>query len=155
MTDKIITAWNFSNTDKNLLSPNKEYRIEYGILNEIAMGAPLGGISYLTFKDKIVTINDWTAGPVLWSDNSQKVALPIWSENRKQKILIVDVNTLLATLYKKEFRVLHFESFIDDHLKGIDSPLYNPEILDFNLNSQEVAEIQNLYPIQRKAISRN
>ena len=31
MTDKIITAWNFSNTDKNLSSPNKEYRIEYGV----------------------------------------------------------------------------------------------------------------------------
>lgn len=41
MTDKIATAWNFSITDKNLLSPNKEYRIEYGILNEITMGAPL------------------------------------------------------------------------------------------------------------------
>lgn len=83
---------------------------------------------------------------MLWSDNSQKIALPIWTENRKQKILIVDVNTLVATLYKKEFRVLHFESFIDDHLKRIDSPLYKPDILNFNLNSQEVAEIQNLNP---------
>ena len=74
--------------------------MEYGVLNEIAMGAPLGGISYLTFKDNIVTINDWTAGLVLWSDNSKKIALPIWSENRKQKILIVDVNTLVATLFQ-------------------------------------------------------
>lgn len=110
---------------------------------------------YLTFKDKIVTINDWTAGPVLWSDNNQKVALPIWSENRKQKILIIDVNTLVATLNKKEFRVLHFKSFIGDHLKGIDSPLYKPDALDFNLNYQEVDEIQNLNSRQRTVISIN
>lgn len=71
----------------------------------------------------------------------KKIALPLWNENRKQRFLIVDVNTLVATLYKKEFRVLHFESFIDDHLKGIDSPLCNPEILSFKLNSQKVAEI--------------
>lgn len=115
------------------------------------MGAPLGGISYLTFKDKIVTINNRTAGPVLWSDNSQKIALPIWTENRKQRILIVDVNTWVATLYKNEFRVLHFESFIDDYLKGIDSPLCKPEILGFNLNSQKVAEIRNLNPRKKNS----
>lgn len=66
--------------------------------------------------------------------------------DRKQKILIVDVNTLAATIYKKEFRVLHFDSFIDNHLKGIDSPLYKSDILDFNLKSQEVAGKKNLNP---------
>ena len=37
------------------------------------MGEPLGGISYLTFKDKIVTIKDWMAGTVLWCADSQKL----------------------------------------------------------------------------------
>lgn len=73
---------------------------------------------------------------------------------RKQKILIVDVNTLVAILYKKNSGFYIFELFIDDHLKGIDSPLYKPDILDFKINSKEVAEIQNLNSRERTAISR-
>ncbi|MBB6004025.1 hypothetical protein [Arcicella rosea] len=144
MSSDYPNPWNFSNIDKNLLSPNGKYKIEFGELYEMAMGAPIAGECYLIFDDKKIKINEWTGGPVIWNETSGKIALPIWTKNRNQKISIVDINNLTITTYKKEFRVLHFNKFEENKLSGIDSPFYMTTKLNFDINKEEVETIKQI-----------
>jgi hypothetical protein len=65
MINTYPNPWNFSNTDLNLISPNQQYKIEYGDLYEIAMGAPIGGSCYLYPKNKKIKISNWAGGPII------------------------------------------------------------------------------------------
>ena len=136
--------WNFSNIGKNLLSPNGKYKIEFGELDEIAMGAPIGGECYLLFENKKIKLNGWCGGPIIWNETNEKIALPIWTKNRNQKIAIVDVFNFTITTFKKEFRVLHFSKFIDNNLLGIDSPIYMTTKLNFDVLNEEIETLKSL-----------
>ncbi len=144
MNNEYPNPWNFSNIDKNLLSPNGEYKIEFGELYEIAMGAPIGGECYLMHENKKLKLNEWCGGPIIWNESSYKIALPIWTKLRNQKISIVDINNQTITTFKKEFRVLHFKKFIDNNLFGLDSPIYMTTQLNFNIDKEDVETIKRL-----------
>ncbi len=47
MTDTYPNPWDFNNIDKKLVSPDNFYKAVYYDLNEIAMGAPIGGQCFL------------------------------------------------------------------------------------------------------------
>jgi len=130
--------WDFSNTDQNLHSPNGEYRLEFGELYEIAMGAPIGGPCYLIFEDKKIKINDWVGGPVVWNETSNKITLPIWTKGRNQKISIVNIDDMTITIFKREFRVLHLDKFDGELIIGVDSPIYMTAKLNFDINKEEI-----------------
>ena len=144
MNREYPNPWDFSNTDQNLRSPNGEYRLEFGELNEIAMGAPIGGPCYLIFEDKKIKINDWAGGPVIWNNTSDKVALPIWTKNRNQKISIVNIANMTITLFKKEFRVLHLDKFDGELIFGVDSPIYMTTELSFDIDREEIEIVKSL-----------
>lgn len=144
MNNEYPNPWNFSNINKNLLSPNGKYKIEFGELYEIAMGAPIGGECYLIYANKKFKLNDRSGGPVIWNDESNKIALPIWTKQKNQKISIVDITNLTITIFKKEFRVLHFGKFLNNNLFGIDSPIYMTTKLNFDTDKEEVETIKQL-----------
>ena len=144
MNNDYPNPWNFSNIDKNLLSPNGKYKIEFGELYEIAMGAPIGGKCYLIYENKKLKLNDWCGGPIIWNETNKKVALPLWTKQRNQKIAIVDITVLNITIFKKEFRVLHFNKFLDNHLFGIDSPIYMTAKLNFDIDKEEIETIKQM-----------
>ncbi len=144
MNNEMINPWHFSNTDKNLYSPDGIYKIEFYELSEIAMGAPLGGTCYLIFDDKKIKLADWCGVPIIWNKNGNKIALPIWTKKRKQKIAIVDIVNLTITIYKREFRVLQFQNFIENSLLGVDSPIYMPKKVNFDIDKEEVEKIKEL-----------
>lgn len=144
MNNEYPNPWNFANIDKNLLSPNGKYKIEFGELYEIAMGAPISGECYLILDDKKLKLNDCCCGPIIWNNSSNKIALPIWTKQRNQKISIVDVTNLTITTFKKEFRVLHFNNFLDNYLFGIDSPIYRRTTLNFDIEKEEIETIKEL-----------
>ena len=85
MKNDYPNPWDFSNSDKNLIAPNKKHKIVFADLYEIAMGAPIAGTSFLIFESKTIRLNEHTGGPVLWSQSGNKVAMPIWTKDRKQK----------------------------------------------------------------------
>ncbi len=138
------TPWNFSNTDKNKLSPNGKYKVEFHNLYEIAMGAPVGGECYLIYGNNKIKLSEWCGAPVIWNATSDKVALPIWTKQRKQKIAIVDISDFTITIFNKEFRVLQFNKFIDNVLSGVDSPIYMPKKLTFDILNEKIEAIQQL-----------
>lgn len=136
--------WNFSNSDKNLTSPNKKYRIEYSDLYEIAMGAPIGGECFLISNETKMKLSDFCGGPIIWNQESSKIALPIWTKNRDQKIGIYDFENKTITLYKRIFRVLQFDSFIENKLTGIDSPIFQTEKFEINTKTEIIESISIL-----------
>jgi hypothetical protein len=144
MNNEYPNPWNFSNTDKNLFSKNGKYKVEFGALHEIAMGAPIGGECYLIYDEKKFNLNDFCGGPIIWNETNEKIALPIWTKQKKQKIAIVDLVSLTITTFKKEFRVLHFNQFIDNNLFGIDSPIYMTATVNFDLSKEAIETIKHL-----------
>jgi len=96
MTNTYPTPWDFSNDNKALTSPNNNYKVGYYDLNEIAMGAPIGGKCFLEIANKKkVLINNWCGGPAVWETDGQLIAIPIWQrkswEGTVQQIGIVDI----------------------------------------------------------------
>jgi hypothetical protein len=144
MNSEYPNPWDFSNIDKNLISSNGLYKIEFGELSEIAMGAPIGGECFLKLDNLKFRLNKWCAGPVIWNNLSTKIALPTWTKNRSQKIEIADIEKKIITTYKREFRVLKFQSFIDNLLQGIDSPIHMTRTLYFDIDKEEIEKTREI-----------
>ncbi len=136
--------WNFSNLDKNLYSPNRQLKVEYGALNEIAMGGPLTGETFLILDGYRINLNIRCGGPIVWNNMSDKIALPTWTDQRKHKIAIIDIKDLTLIIYKKEFRVLYLDRFYENHVRGIDSPTHMSTVFDFNLNKEIIESVNNI-----------
>lgn len=132
-------AWDFSNTDKCLTSPNRRYKIEYHNLYEIAMGAPLIGRCSLIVNNHVtIPINNSAGGPVVWSSNSLSFCLPIWNKQRSQYIQVFNLKENTKITYSKCFRVLEISEFKDSIINGVDSPIYKSSKVSFNLNTEHI-----------------
>ncbi len=143
MNDKYPNPWDFSNADKNLISNDGQFRIEFGELNEIAMGAPIGGQCFLLTKtnDKIL-LNKWCGGPIIWEAIHNKVALPIWTrkflKGTVQQIAIADIDTRTLTVYSQTFSVLDLRAFDSNNIYGYDSPIHNTKTLSLDISKMKV-----------------
>jgi len=145
MINTYPNPWDFSNTDINLISPDQQYRIEYGDLCEIAMGAPLGGNCYLVLNNQKLKIHDWVGGPVIWNEASTRLALPVWTFERKQQIAILDLIHLTITIYQQPFRVLQLSHFDDTCIIGIDSPMYQSKEVRFYYTKEGIEKVLTLH----------
>lgn len=145
MINTYPNPWNFSNTDINLISPDQQYRIEYGDLYEIAMGAPLGGNCYLALNNQKLKIHDWVGGPVIWNETSTRLALPVWTFERKQQIAILDLVHLTVTIYQQLFRVLQLSHFDDTCIIGLDSPMYQSKEVRFYYTKEGIEKVLTLH----------
>jgi hypothetical protein len=142
MNDKYPNPWNFSNIDKNLFSSEEGSKVEYGELFEIAMGGPLGADCYLVKgANKRIKISKWAGGPAIWNEIGNKVAFPIWTIDRSQKIRLIDLEANKVITFSKKFRVLDLEHFENEIIFGIDSPIYKPIEIKFD-TSKENRETQ-------------
>lgn len=143
MNDTYPNPWDFSNADQNLISYDGQYRIEFGELNEIGMGAPLGGQCFLVTNtnDKIL-LSQWCAGPIIWETKRNKVALPVWTrkflKGTVQQILIADIETRTLTVYSQTFNVLDLRTFDNDKISGYDSPNYKTKTLSLDLSRMKI-----------------
>lgn len=143
MNNNYPNPWNFSNTDKNLISFDGQYKIEFGDLNEIGMGAPIGGRCFLKIKenDKIL-LDAWCGGPIIWETKSNRVALPIWTskflKGTVQQIAIADINARSLTIYSQIFRVLDLRVFENNNIYGYNSPIYKTETLNLDLSKMQI-----------------
>lgn len=134
--------WDFHNTDKSLISNDNKFKIEYYDLNEIAMGAPLGGKCFLTTDEgKKIKIGDWCAGPAIWDSKYELIAIPTWErkmfKGTIQKLVLINLTNGQITKYKKSFSVLDFRGFENGVIYGYDSPRYKPKVLNFDTLSEK------------------
>ena len=152
MNKRYPNAWNFSNSDKNLIAPNGKLRIEYGEQYEIAMGAPLGAECFLIIEDnERIKISDWAGGPAIWNSESDKVTFPIWTKNRAQQIRVVDLNVEKIITFSQIFRVLELEKFENSKIIGVDSPIHMTKILKFDTQTEK-RQTETELKINRKLV---
>ena len=146
MTNSYPNPWNFSNNDNNWVSPDGQYIIEFGELSEIAMGAPVSGECFLVYPDNSkVKLSDWAGGPVVWQIQGGKVAFPVWTQSREQKIAVADINARTLTIYSQTFRVLDMKIFDQGIITGQDSPIHLTTTINFDTtreNSEKVKQFK-------------
>ena len=140
---KYPNAWDFPNNNSNGLKDENKAVLEYSNINEIAMGAPIGGICKLTTSQlNKILIDKWCGGPAIWNEDGLKVAIPIWDNSlfngTFQRIGIVDLKKQTLTKYKKKFKVLDLRSFTNNVIKGIDSPINKMKIVEFDINNEPI-----------------
>lgn len=140
----IPTPWNFHNTDKRLLSPDGQHKLIYYHLNEIAMGAPLGGTCFLEGDGIKLKIHDWCGGPPVWHNEGNLLAISIWERTSKdgtsQKIGIIDLEHLELKIFEKTFRVLDLRAFEGN----IVSIISNNETFSFDTKRETVETVIKL-----------
>ena len=130
-----------------------DYRVEYGELLEIAMGAPLGGQAYLVTGDKKLFIDSWCSGPPIWNSKGNKVAIPKWTrtfwKGTLQQLIVIDLVTADKTIFKRKFDVLDLRSFDKNKIYGYDSPRHKPKTFEFDID-QEKIERKNKITVTNK-----
>lgn len=149
MSHQKSNPWNFHNTDQSLVSPNGLYRVVYYDLNEIAMGAPLGGSCFIEDSDNTkIKLYDWCGGPPIWEKNGFLLAVPVWTRTimhgTVQQITVIDMITKQRKIFKRQFRVLDLHSFGKSIIHGCDSPIFNPEKILFDIDHEEIDLIVSL-----------
>lgn len=136
--DKVLgTPWNFPN---EYTSPNRQLILEFGYVGEVAMGAPLSGECFLKMANEKMKLDGMFGGPIVWSANSKKAAIPYWTRNRFQKLAIIDINEMKILISKKNFRVIELSKFENGLVYGIDSPIYRTEKIEFNIGIEKFSK---------------
>lgn len=93
---------------------------------EIAMGAPTSGD--LTVAGLVLP----GCNPsMVWSDDSAYLAVPQWTAQRSQRLLIVSIDRKEFCLAPKIYRVLELHTFRNGVVSGLDSPIHMTTQLRF------------------------
>ncbi|ARS35671.1 hypothetical protein [Pontibacter actiniarum] len=147
--DSYPNPWDFHNTDKKLTAYTGEFKVEYYNLNEIAMGAPIGGECYIVNKENgKYKIGDCIAGPPVWETNTNRVAVPTWTrtllKGTMQKIILTDLDKMTLTTFSEIFDVLDLSSFDKNLIHGYDSPIYKKRIVAFDIKKAKVEKVTEL-----------
>ena len=146
---KYPNSWDFPEENSNNLKDENNAILEYSSLCEIGMGAPISGICKLRKKDgSAFLVGENCGGPSLWNESGLKVAVPFWEKSffrgKIQKIGIVDLEKNTLTKFKKKFRVLNLETFENNKIKGIDSPIYKSKTIEFEIENEKIEKIVEL-----------
>lgn len=141
--------WDFHITDKNLMSYSGEYRLAYHNLNEIAMGAPIGGQCFIITKEnEKLKIGDWVAGPPVWETSSNQVAIPIWTrtffKGTVQKIAIANLDSRELITFSEKFNVLDLKIFRNNIIYGYDSPINKKRTVAFDIEKSKIDSVKQL-----------
>jgi len=97
---------------------------------EIAMGAPTSGELVLSNGIRRDNCNP----SMVWSENSQYLAVPQWTKKRNQRLLIISISRRSARYASGEYRALQLESFTGNVIKGIDSPFHMPKKIEIDIS---------------------
>ena len=109
------------------------------------MGAPLVGICFCVLSEKgRIKLHEFCGGPIAWDTAGEKVALPIWTRNRNQRIAVFDTRDKTLTIFRQTFRVLDLRSFDRNFIYGYDSPIHKTSTLQFDTKSEKIDTVIQL-----------
>ena len=114
-----ISPWEWS---VEVSSPDGKLTAIIKDAGEIAMGAPTSGTLRLSNGFTV----EGCKPSIVWSSDSQYLAVPQWTKNKAQRLLIVEPATKKITVMPGSYRVLQLESFENGFISGIDSPVHMP-----------------------------
>jgi len=123
-----ISPWH---TFARLTSPNGMLLAEIIDAGEIAMGAPTSGSLVLSNGMR----RDRCNPSMVWSDDSRFLAVPEWTPNRQQRLMIISMEHRDSRFASGTYRVLELESFINGIVCGTDSPAYEPRLIEVDVRA--------------------
>jgi hypothetical protein len=97
--------------------------------SEIRMGAPTSGVLEIRENregGRVVRQVDGCNPSFVWKSSSDAVAVPWWTRDVMQRLLIVPVSSRPMITVPGEYRVLELHAFDEDVVSGIDSPIHMP-----------------------------
>jgi hypothetical protein len=140
----IPSPWNLENSDSILFSPDGRMKVQYRNLYEIKMGSPLAGEGIIEYNNSQILIDKMCACPPIWSNSSQFLAIPIWTNGMAQEIGVIDVQKFEIWISKAIYRVVHFSTFYNNFLEGTDSPVYMPKNFRLDIAKMEFRKKEKL-----------
>ena len=113
------------------VSPDQAFVAELLDGMEICMGGPTLGTLRISGTDLPI---ERCSPSLVWSDDSKLLAVPQWTSERMQRLLIVTIASHGFTYAPGEFDVLELHSFEEGVVRGIDSPIHKPKPVEFRLS---------------------
>lgn len=98
---------------------------------EISMGGPTVGNLEISNGIFVESCNP----SMVWSSDSTQLAIPQWTNDRKQQILIIDVQRRLISCSTDVYRVLELHSFDGQIVRGVDSPYHLPVVIEVDVSN--------------------
>jgi hypothetical protein len=124
---KLISPW--SNDSFQLSSPDGKFAAVFENWGEIHMGAPtVGRLRIEPWKSTVIW--DSCNPSMVWSDDSQVLAIPQWTKERRQRLLLISIEYQRSMLFDRDFSVLELHSFNGLIIRGIDSPSWQPNEIE-------------------------
>jgi len=118
-TPMSISPW----ADKaQITSPDGRWIASIAEAGEIGMGAPTLGVLRISNGLTRPSCNPF----MVWSSDSEYLAVPQWTRDRRQRLMIISFSRRASRYGPGEYRVLELESFESGVVRGIDSPAHLP-----------------------------
>jgi hypothetical protein len=105
-----------------LRSPDGRHTARIDEAWEIAMGGPTAGTLILSTGRSVESCSP----SMVWSEDSRRLAVPRWTAERTQQLLVIDVASGRHRVVGGTYRVLRLEQFADGVITGVDSPIHLP-----------------------------
>jgi len=113
-----------------LTSPDGMLTAAINDAREVGQGAPTSGILNISNGLSYQRCNP----SIVWSDDSQYLAVPQWTRAREQRLLVISLEQKFSGYAPGLFRVLELHSFLNGKIKGIDSPIYQPREIEIDVS---------------------
>ena len=113
-----------------LTSPDGKLTAAIDDAREVGQGAPTLGILKISNGLSYQRCNP----SIVWSDDSQYLAVPQWTRERDQRLLVISLRDKSSGYAPGVFSVLELHLFLNGKIKGIDSPIYQPREIEIGLN---------------------
>ncbi len=104
-------------------SPNGELVAVIEDAHEIGMGAPTWGDLKISNGMKIEGCNP----SIVWSEDSRFLAVPKWTRDKNQRLIVIDVEREKIYPFSGEYAVLELDRFENGTISGVDSPIYRSQ----------------------------
>jgi hypothetical protein len=122
-----ISPWTYS---VHSTSPDGKFTAAIDDAREVGMGAPTYGLLNISNGMSYQRCNP----SIVWSDDSQYLAVPQWTYYRDQRLLVISLGQGSSGYAPGLFRVLELHSFLNGKIKGIDSPIYQPREIEIDVS---------------------
>ena len=115
------------------VSPDGKHTAEIEDVWEVGMGAPTSGKLRLSDGTTYESCNP----SIVWSDDSEYLAVPQWTEDRSQRLLVISMSRRRSVHVPEVFRVLELHSFSEGKIRGVDSPIHEPKQVEVEVGELE------------------
>ena len=99
------------------------------------MGAPTRGTLTVRLKGQqkpLIELSN-SSGSFVWSSDSTAIAFPRWITNHDQRLCMLRLPGGQAEVMAGHFSVLQLEYFCEGRVIGVDSPIYRPKKVEFQI----------------------